>query len=110
MRRLFHQANSLIQGEGLGSSLLLALVPELKDLLGAQVAFICQLCPLRKSVTPNIIFKKSSEKPWLETWWSLLLGFMHCLSLLPDDSLHLHILWDNTADARGSFMPLCLLG
>ena len=78
----------------------LVMGPELKDMLGVQMAFFRQLCQLRKSVTPNIIFREFSERPWLETWWSFLLGFVRRLSLLPDDSLHLDILRDNVADAR----------
>ena len=65
----------------------LAMGPELKDMLGVQMAFFCQLSQLRKSVTPNIIFREFSEKPWLDTWWSFLLGFVRRLSLLPDDSM-----------------------
>ena len=47
----------------------LALGPELKDMLGVRMAFFCQLCQLRKSVTPtgNIIFREFSERPWLDT-------------------------------------------
>ena len=79
----------------------LALGPGLKDMLGVQIAFFRQLCHLRKSVTPNIIFREFAERPWLDTWWSFPLGFMRRLSVLPDDSLHLHILRDNIADAKG---------
>ena len=79
----------------------LAMGLELKDMLGVQMAFFRQPCQLRKSVTPNIIFREFSERPWLETRWSFLLGFVRRLSLLPDDSLHLDILRDNVADARG---------
>ena len=79
----------------------LAVGPELKDMLGVQMAFFRQLCQLRKSVTPNIIFRKLSEKPWLDTWWSFLLGFVRRLLLLPDGSLLLDILRDNIANARG---------
>ena len=60
-----------------------------------------QLCHLRKSVTPDVIFREFAERPWLGTWWSFLLGFMRRSSELPDDSLHLHILRDNIADAKG---------
>ena len=65
------------------------------------MAFFRQLCHLRKSVTPDIIFREFAERPWLDTWWSFLLGFMRRLWVLPDDSLHLHILRDNIADAKG---------
>ena len=43
----------------------------------------------------------TSERPWLDTWWSFLPGFLHRLTVLPDDSLHLDILQDNIADAKG---------
>ena len=65
------------------------------------MAFIWQLCHLRKSVTPDVIFREFAERPWLNTWWSFLLIFMRRLSVLPDDSLHLHILRDNIAVAKG---------
>ena len=65
------------------------------------MAFFCQVCQLRKSVTPNIIFREFSGRPRLDTWWSFLLGFVRRLSLLPDYSLHLDILLDHIADARG---------
>ena len=69
----------------------LAMGPELKDMLEVQMAFFRQLCHLRKSVTPNIIFREFSEKPRIDRWWSFLLGFVCRLSLLPDDSLHLEL-------------------
>ena len=68
------------------------------------MAFFRQLCHLRKSVTPDIIFREFAERPWLDTWWSFLLGFMRRLSVLPDDSLHLQILRDNIADAKGPLL------
>ena len=74
---------------------------EPKDMLRVQMAFFRQLRQLRKSVTPNVIFREFSERSWLETWCSFLLGFVRRLSLLPDDSLHLDILRNNVADARG---------
>ena len=60
----------------------------------------CQLCQLKKSVTPKIIFRESSARPWLDKSWSFLLGFMRRLSLLPDGSLHLDMLPDDVAGAR----------
>ena len=65
------------------------------------MAFWSQLCQVRRSVTPNIIFRKISERPWLDAWWPLLLGYKRCLSLLPDDSLRLDILQDKIAVAGG---------
>ena len=63
----------------------LALSLELKDMrmLGLQMTFFCQLCQLARSVTPDIIFREFSERPWLDTWWSFLLGFMQRLSYGP---------------------------
>ena len=34
--------------------------------------FLCQLCQLRK---PNIVFRDSAERSWLESGWSILLSF-----------------------------------
>ena len=62
------------------------------------------LCQLRKSVTPHIIFREFADRPWLDSWWSMVLGFMRRLSLLPEGSLHLDILRDNIADARQPLM------
>ena len=73
-------------------------------MLAVQMASFLQLCQLIKSVTPDIILREFSERPWLDTWWSFLLDFMHRLSLLPDGSLHLDILQEdvnNVADAKG---------
>ena len=60
----------------------LALGPELKDMLGVQMAFFRQLCHLRKGVTPDVIFREFAERPWLDTWWSFLLGFMRRLYVM----------------------------
>ena len=61
---------------------------------GSEVwAFSCQLCQLKKREFP--------ERPWLDTCWSNLLGFMRRVSLLLDDSFHLDFLKSKTADARG---------
>ena len=65
-----------------------------------QINFFRQLCQLRKSVSPPIIFREFAERPWLHTWWLWVLGFMHRLSEMPEGSLHLDILKDNIADAR----------
>ena len=77
----------------------LALVPQLKDMQDIQLSFFRNLCQLRKSVTPHIIFREFAERPWLDSWWSMVLGFMRRLSLLPEGSLHLNILRDKIADA-----------
>ena len=82
----------------------LALVPQLKDMQGIQLSFFRNLCQLRKSVTPHIIFREFAERPWLDSWWSMVLGFMRRLSLLPEGSLHLDVLRDNIADARQPLM------
>ena len=82
----------------------LALVPQLKDMQDIQLSFFRNLCQLRKSVTPHIIFREFAERPWLDSWWSMVLGFMRRLSLLPEGSLHLDVLRDNIADARQPLM------
>ena len=82
----------------------LALVRQLKDMQDIQLTFFRNLCHLRKSVTPHIIFREFAERPWLDSWWSKMLGFMRRLSLLPEGSLHLDILRDNIADARQPLM------
>ena len=40
----------------------LASVPQLKDMQGIQVAFFRQLCQLRKSITPHIIFRERERE------------------------------------------------
>ena len=82
----------------------LALVPQLKDMQDIQLSFFRNLCQLRKSATPHIIFGEFAERPWLDSWWSMVLGFMRRLSLLPEGSLHLDILQDNIADAQQPLM------
>ena len=54
----------------------LALVPQLKDMQDIQLSFFRNLCQLRKSVRPHIIFREFAERPWLDRWWSMVLGFM----------------------------------
>ena len=81
----------------------LALVPQLKDMQVIQLSFFRNLCQ-HKSVTPHIIFREFAERPWLYSWWSMVLGFMRRLSLLPEGSLHLDILRNNIADARQPLM------
>ena len=66
-----------------------------------QVAFFRQLCRQKKSVTPAIVFRELSERPWVHQWWDQVIGFMHRLSNMPDDSIHAEILRDNIADAQG---------
>ena len=65
-----------------------------------HLAFFRQLCGLEKSVTPAIIFRELFERPWVHRWWDQVIGFMHRLSNMPDDSLHAGILRDNVADAQ----------
>ena len=60
---------------------------------------IWQLCRLKRSVTPAIIFRELSEKPWVHRRYNQVIGFMHRLSNMPDDSIHAGILRDNIADA-----------
>ena len=65
-----------------------------------QMAFLRQLCRLKRSVTLAIIFTELSEMPWVHRWWNQVIGFMHCLSNMPEDSIHAEVLRDNIADAQ----------
>ena len=55
-------------------------------------------------ITFVILFREVAERPWLDGWWSMVLGFMRRLSFLPEGSLHSDILRDNIADARQPLM------
>ena len=70
-----------------------------------QVSFLRQLCSLKKSVTPAIMFRELAEKPWVHRWWSQVLGFMHRLSVMPESSIHVDILKDNISAAQQH--PMC---
>ena len=72
----------------------------MKKMADVQLAFFRQLCRLKKSVTPAIIFRELSEKPWMHRWWNQLIGFMHRLSNMPDNSIDAELLRDNIADAQ----------
>ena len=52
-----------------------ALVPQLKDMQNIQLSFFRNLCHLRKSVMPHIVFREFAERPWLDSWWSMVLRF-----------------------------------
>ena len=82
----------------------LALVPQLKDLQDIQLSFFRNLCQLCRSVTPHVNFREFAERPWLDSWWSMVLGFTRRLPLLPEGSLRLDILRDVIADARQPLM------
>ena len=64
-----------------------------------QMAFFRQLCRLKRSVTPPLNFRELAERPWVHWRWSQVIGFMHRLSGMPQDSLHVGILKDTIADA-----------
>ena len=70
-----------------------------------EVCFLRQLCRLKKSVTPAIIFRELAEKPWVHRWWCQVLGFMHRLSNMPQSSIHVDILRDNISAAQQH--PMC---
>ena len=53
-----------------------------------------------KGVTPVIIFRELSEMPWVHRWWNQVIGFMHRLSNMPEDSIPAEVLRDNIADAQ----------
>ena len=104
MRRLFNAAvrPTVLYGcDVWAPACSLALVPQLKDMQDIQLSFFRNLC---ESITPHIIFRPFAERPWLDSWWSMVLGFMRRLSLLPEGSVHLDILRDNNADARQPLM------
>ena len=70
-----------------------------------QVSFLRQLSSLKKSVTPAIMFRELAEKAWVHRWWSQVLGFMRCLSVMPENSIHVDILKDNISAAQQH--PMC---
>ena len=54
-----------------------------------------------KGVSPlQSFFRELSEMPWVHRWWNQVIGFMHRLSNMPEDSIHAEILRDNIADAQ----------
>ena len=73
---------------------------DIKKMADVQIAFFRQLCCLKRSVTPAIIFKELSERPWVHRWWNQVIGFMHRLSNMPEDSTHAEIFRDNIADVQ----------
>ena len=102
MRRLFDAVvrPTILYGcEGWALACSPGLLPQLKDMQDIQLFFFRHLCQLCKSVTPHVIFREFAERPWLDSWWSMVLGFMRRLLLLHQGSLHLDILRDNIADA-----------
>ena len=72
----------------------------LRRMADVQIAFFRQLCRLKRSVTPAFIFRELSAMPWVHRWWNQVIGFMHRLSNMPEDSVHAEILRDNIADAQ----------
>ena len=50
-------------------------------------------------IRPKSFFREFAERPWLDSWWSMVLGFTRQLSLLPEGSLHLDMIRDNIANA-----------
>ena len=73
---------------------------DIQKMADVQIAFFRQLCRLKRSVTPAVIFRELSEMPWVHRWWNQVIGFMHRLSNMPEDSIHAEILRDNIADAQ----------
>ena len=103
MRRLFDALVSPTESYGSevwGPCCSLTLPRDIKKMADVQVAFLRQLCRLKRSVTPAIIFRELSELPWVHRWWNQVIGFMHRLSNMPEDSIHAEVLRDNIADAR----------
>ncbi len=67
-----------------------------------QLAFFCQLCKLRKSVSASVICAELAEVPWLRVSWTQVFSFMHRLAKMSEDSLHAAILRDNIQNAEHS--------
>ncbi len=78
------------------------LQPGLKGVAGLQLAFFRHLLKLRRSISPHVIFAELAEAPWQRTWWSQVLGFMHRLESMDENSLHPDILSDNIHDLLGN--------
>ena len=82
----------------------LALVPQLKDMQDIQTFLLLESLSTPQERHAPHHFREFAERPWLDSWWSMVLDFMRRLSLLPGASLHLVILRDNIADARQPLM------
>ena len=78
---------------------------DIKQMVDIQVSFLRQLCRLKKSVIPAIIFQELAEKPWVHRWWCQVLCFMHRLSNMPQSSIHVDILKHNISAAQQH--PMC---
>ena len=71
MRRLFDALVLPIVSYGSevwGPSCSPSLPRDIKKMAEVQLAFFRQLCHLKKSVTPAIIFRELSERPWVHRW------------------------------------------
>ena len=80
MRRLFDAVVRPTVSYGCevwGPACSLALVPQLKDMQDIQLSFFRNLCQIRKSVTPHIIFWEFAKRPGLDSWWSKVLAWLH---------------------------------
>ena len=103
MRRLFHALvlPTLSYGSEVWGPFCSPTLPrDIKKMADVQIAFFRQLCRLKRSVTPAIIVRELSEMPWVHRWWNQVIGLMHRLSNMPEDSIHAEILRDNIADAQ----------
>ncbi len=78
------------------------MVPELNKMGALQLAFFRQLCKLRRSVSASGIFANLAEVLWLRVWWTQVLGYMHRLAKMSEDSLDADIFRDNIQDAEHS--------
>ncbi len=65
-----------------------------------QLAFYRQTLRLKKAVPGHLILAELDEVPWVGSWWSQILGFLHKLGNLAGDALHAEILRDNVHDAQ----------
>ena len=66
----------------------------------AQMAFLRQLCRLKRTVTTAIVLRELAEERWVHLWWDQVIGFMQLLSSMPQDSNHVEFLQNTIADAQ----------
>ena len=69
-------------------------------MVACQIDFFWQLCRNKRSATPPIIFREPVERPWVHWLCKQVIGAMHRLSSMPQDSIHADILKVNIADAQ----------
>ena len=106
MRRLFDALvlPTTSYGEEIwGDSCSHPLPSNVKNMADIPVSFLRHLCRLKKSVNP--VFRELTEKPWVHSWWSQVLGYMHRLFVMPGSSIHVDILKEYISAAQQH--PVC---